>query len=64
MLRMHLTYPSWHHVSHLHFPSPQELHRDLLFGRGIRVLRGLPVPPAVSFECVTSADSQWFGPFS
>ena len=33
----------------------QELHRDLLFGRGFRVLRGLPVPPEVSFECVQSS---------
>ena len=33
----------------------QELHRDLLFGRGFCVLRGLPVPPAVSFECVPVA---------
>ena len=31
----------------------QELHRDLLFGRGFRVLRGLPVPPAVSFKCAS-----------
>ena len=43
--------PLRHHISDPPRPLAQELHRDLLFGRGFRVLRGLPVPPAVSFEC-------------
>ena len=33
----------------------QEIHWDLLYGRGFRVLRGLPVPPAVTFECALVA---------
>ena len=43
-------------VGQADFPLPalgpilQQLHKDLLYGRGFRVLRGLPVPPAVPLE--------------
>ncbi len=45
---------SLHTIIHPKTRPPQELHRDLLFGCGFRVLRGLPVPPAVTFECAVS----------